>query len=380
MTRAAHCSVIALTILFALGIVLPAVPASAATTAVQCGQTITHDVRLTADLTNCPADGLIIGADNVRLDLNGHAITGAPHGFIDCFGGGGPPGPCVGIFTNEHVGLTITNGAISDFDTGIGGVGAGASSHDRITRLRLTGNTNDDISVGDDNVVSFNEVTRPVVVVSRSEVSHNTATGDGAFVAFVGDQDRIEWNVIHSGTVESPNIDLHDATNSYVGNNWLLDGGLAVEGHSDSSTVTSNVLVRSHIFVGGSTGVTVSGNVILRTPDQLTLDGIRVGFDPSSGGTDRVNVSRNVIFGAGNDGIAVDYSGAATNTRIRDNVVWANHHDGIENGDSTATLARNTAIRNPDFGIESVPGAIDGGGNRAAGNGNPEQCANVTCR
>ncbi len=380
MTRTAQCSVMALTILFALGIALPAVPASAATTAVQCGQTITHDVRLTANLTNCPADGLIIGADNVRLDLNGHTISGAPHGFIDCFIGGPSPGPCVGIATDEHLGLTITNGTISDFDTGIGGPGATASSHDLITRLRLTSNTNDDIAVGNDSVVSFNNVTRPVVVGSRSEVAHNTATGGGSFVAFAGDRDRIEWNVIHSGTVESPNIDLDGATNSYVGNNWLLDGGLAVEGHSESSTVTSNVLVRSHIFVGGSTGVTVSGNVILRTPAGLTLDGIRVGFDPASGGTDRVDVSRNVIFGAGNDGIAVDYAEAATNTTIRDNVVWANHHDGIENGDSTATLARNTAVGNTSFGIESVPGAIDGGGNRAAGNGNPVQCANVTCR
>ena len=43
------------------------------------------------------------------------------------------------------------------------------------------------------------------------------------------------------------------------------------------------------------------------------------------------------------------------------------------------TLTRNTANRNHDLGIEAVLGVIDGGGNHAAGNGNPAQCTNVIC-
>jgi hypothetical protein len=39
----------------------------------------------------------------------------------------------------------------------------------------------------------------------------------------------------------------------------------------------------------------------------------------------------------------------------------------------------NIANQNQDLGIEAVPGVIDGGGNRAAGNGNPLQCTNVLC-
>ena len=35
---------------------------------------ITESVRLNADLSNCPGDGIIIGADNIVLDGNGHAI------------------------------------------------------------------------------------------------------------------------------------------------------------------------------------------------------------------------------------------------------------------------------------------------------------------
>jgi hypothetical protein len=43
-------------------------------------------------------------------------------------------------------------------------------------------------------------------------------------------------------------------------------------------------------------------------------------------------------------------------------------------------LTSNTANDNVDFGIEAVPGVIDGGGNRAFGNGNPLQCLNVVCK
>jgi hypothetical protein len=42
------------------------------------------------------------------------------------------------------------------------------------------------------------------------------------------------------------------------------------------------------------------------------------------------------------------------------------------------TIARNLALANADLGIDA-DGAIDGGGNRARGNGNPLQCVGVAC-
>jgi hypothetical protein len=44
------------------------------------------------------------------------------------------------------------------------------------------------------------------------------------------------------------------------------------------------------------------------------------------------------------------------------------------------TIRKNTANRNGDLGIEAYDGAIDGGDNKAHGNGNPLQCLNVVCR
>ena len=42
------------------------------------------------------------------------------------------------------------------------------------------------------------------------------------------------------------------------------------------------------------------------------------------------------------------------------------------------TLTRNTAIFNRGYGIYA-PGATDGGGNRAFGNGKQPQCTGVVC-
>src|SRR3954452_16066941 len=44
------------------------------------------------------------------------------------------------------------------------------------------------------------------------------------------------------------------------------------------------------------------------------------------------------------------------------------------------TVTRNLAVHNANLGIEAIPGVIDGGGNRAFGNGNPAQCINIACR
>src|SRR3954447_10185545 len=43
---------------------------------VACGDTITASVRLDHDLADCPDNGIVIGADGITLDLNGHTIDG----------------------------------------------------------------------------------------------------------------------------------------------------------------------------------------------------------------------------------------------------------------------------------------------------------------
>ena len=65
---------------------------------------------------------------------------------------------------------------------------------------------------------------------------------------------------------------------------------------------------------------------------------------------------------------------------MRSNTTDKNGDDGIDVETPTTTLTANAATYNGDLGIEGVEGIIDGGGNRAFGNGNPLQCLNVACR
>src|SRR6476646_12229377 len=84
---------------------------------VSCGDTIITDTTLHHNLTNCPNNGIIIGADNVTLDLNYHTIDG----------NGKPAGGCdpqkdfcdTGIVNFGHDGVTVMHGSLRGFDAGV---------------------------------------------------------------------------------------------------------------------------------------------------------------------------------------------------------------------------------------------------------------------
>ena len=63
------------------------------------------------------------------------------------------------------------------------------------------------------------------------------------------------------------------------------------------------------------------------------------------------------------------------------NAALRNGGDGIHVGEGqTANLLRgNRADRNTRLGIDAAPGTLDGGGNRAAGNGDPRECLGIAC-
>ena len=90
-------------------------PATLETRPLKCGDIITLDTRLDQDLV-CQGDGLIIGADNVHLDLGGHRLSGP---------GKGPwvwPNRAlssVGVRVQDRDGIRISNGTVTSFATGI---------------------------------------------------------------------------------------------------------------------------------------------------------------------------------------------------------------------------------------------------------------------
>lgn len=69
-----------------------------------CGATIVANLTLDHDLT-CAGNGLTVGADGIRLDLNGHAIAGSGSG--------------VGISVIGRTGVSIVGGRLQNFQTGV---------------------------------------------------------------------------------------------------------------------------------------------------------------------------------------------------------------------------------------------------------------------
>jgi len=104
------------------GFLTPAV-AQAAPTGVSCGVTITADTRLGADLVNCPNNGIVIGADDITLDLNGHTVAGDGSLFPSC-----PEGVSCDVGIDNiagHTGVTIRSGSVREFDVAVFVLGGG---------------------------------------------------------------------------------------------------------------------------------------------------------------------------------------------------------------------------------------------------------------
>ena len=107
-----------------------------------------------------------------------------------------------------------------------------------------------------------------------------------------------------------------------------------------------------------------------------------LGIDVASYGpvTDTV-VRRNRISDAGEDGLAVRLvRKKLKRTQVRRNHVFHSGDDGIDVASASTTLTRNEADRNAHLGTAAVRDVIDGGGNRASGNGDPRQCTHIVCR
>jgi parallel beta-helix repeat protein len=162
-------------------------------------------------------------------------------------------------------------------------------------------------------------------------------------------------------------------------------GGMIVIG--SSNRVTRNLITDELACEGcgyglsfeGGTGNQLTGNVVT----GALADGIRVeSYEPETPPAVDNVIRGNIVRAAKVDGIAVhtDGPGRVTGTVVRNNLVALSGDDGIDVRSSTTTITRNGTYANHDFGIVAVAGVTDGGGNRAAGNGNPAQCSNVVCQ
>jgi parallel beta-helix repeat protein len=357
-----------------------------------CGDTITVDTKLARDLVNCPNNGLVIGADDITLDLNGHVIDGDGTEVADC----PVDEPCdLGVAAFDHRGLTIKRGAIRDFSFGALLVGASESrlsrldlSHHLFSGLLVAGSSH---SVVDRITATDNGLTNDQAGVDIFDSDHlaftgNTVFGNGDIGFFVSglDDGRFEENSI-GGNLERESGILLDHGNRNVFSHNRFSGnedGIVVSG--DANIVAGNRLSGPldcpgecgfGISLEGGTGNVIERNVVLRFHQA----GIRAASFEEFGGPPTVGtaIRGNLVRGSAVDGLLVEAT--ASDTVLERNIAIGAGDDGIDVDNAVTTLTRNVAVRNGDLGIEAVAGVTDGGGNHAAGNGNAAQCTNVGC-
>jgi parallel beta-helix repeat protein len=309
-----------------------------------CGDTITTDTTLHKDLVDCPNNGIVIGADNVTLDLNGHTIDGAASGNV-------------GVLNDGHDGVTVRHGSVRDFGEGVVG--------SNVAHNRLLG-----ISASRIEAIGIHIYGSPRILV-RNCSGNRTASHDTAGILVIGSP---HFRILNSSFRhnEHRGISVLDSTNGVIKGNVVSDSG--DEG----------------VHMGGGEGVRITHNRVVRTSAGITLEGhgnlvahnvvaharhagIRLGIHSGAHNVVRGNLVRD----SHRDGFLVQKKDR--HSLLKGNIARRAGDDGFEVKGRTTKLTENRAVRNGDLGIAAVRGVNDGGGNVARHNGDPRQCTHVAC-
>ncbi len=277
-----------------------------------CGQVITQSTLLENDLTGCTNNGIIVGADSITLDLNGHTVAGTT-----------ASGDQGGVVLVGRTGVTVRNGTVRSFDVGV--VIEGGS-----------GNTVEGVNAFDN--ISFS----------------GTANRGGDGIAILSSRDNriLRNNTVNNGPFSGIGIysevdSSHPRATSGVSSGNVVDGNV-VEGNIQGRT-PNNVVNNDNIGIRlepGNTGNLIMNNRVYNNG----LDGITL-FVRNTFTVVRNNVvSRNGFYrqtARRGNGIGLQIGGANDNV-VENNLVTQNADNGIvvRNGSVRNTIRNNTAVQN----------------------------------
>lgn len=272
-------------------------PPRASAANITCGDTIVASTTLDADLSCIGTDAIRIGADNVTLDLGGHTVSGSAIG--------------IGVTVNGRQNVTVRNGSIIGFFTGVWVENTGGST---LSNLVVTDTAGPAIYLTNSN---GNHVTD--VAVSNS--AHNG-------ISLVADSDE---NTVRNCTVHGAGF------------------GVIVNGGSDGNTVSECNVSGSRssaIFVGGGGGAAVSernhvvGNIVHDNPTTGTAVAVFGGAQNELSGN---TVSNNGCASDAACGFACEASSACGNT---------SHGIGLFAGTDQTIVAANRITLSRGRGID----------------------------
>jgi parallel beta-helix repeat protein len=340
----------------AAGVVVAVLPAAGGAGGVStlahvtCGQVISVDTTLDADLVCSNTDGIVIGADGITLDLNGHSIIQTePESFT------------AGVAITGHEGVTVQNGAIGLFRDGVF-VNGGRTNTIRGLLLKSNG-FGVRLAGSRLNVVTDNTV---------------FGTGGTGILLSGADSNRITLNRLRTAAIFLSSLLGEASDNNLVKRNLVVGAGISVFGVSN--TIRGNTVVRAPgtgigAFVGSSSAADrtqIVGNAV--TAAGVLVETIGTGILIEA---DDVVVTGNTVTAASLSGILVTDSAAGT--VLTGNTAESNGEHGIRVRSADATLTGNHGNFNVLHGIDAEPGVTDGGGNTARHNATPPDCLGVVC-
>ncbi|MCA1707557.1 MAG: right-handed parallel beta-helix repeat-containing protein [Actinobacteria bacterium] len=224
-----------------LGVGLNAVQAVAEPVVLGCGAVVTTSVQLAADIGPCHDHAIIVGADNITVDLNGHQVFGE--------GGTVVVHQASGVFSDNHTGVTVTNGTIHHM---YHGVRIRRGSHNLVTKITARDNAGGNGVVFEsstDNVASLNTIYRNTGFAGMATFNTNALPGISAARNTFTDN-IVFFNSSHGITIEN-------GTGHVVRRNQLSTN--TRDGIQLFPTVTGILVEQNQVFSSGANGINVRG-------------------------------------------------------------------------------------------------------------------------
>jgi len=248
---------------------LAASPPAATAAGLHCGDSVTADTVLTADISECDS-GLFVVRDGVTLDLNGHTVSGTQRGF--------------GIAVAGRRAVTIQNGTVSGFRVE---VSVSDSSDVTVRDMSLTG--------GHDGATFFG--------VARGTLTRSYFSGNDASAAFAADATdlRIAGNTARRNGAGFSGIDVTGGTvagntvngQTFYGliflnsigvvfeeNRFEENGGVGMQIGGDASA--DDLVARNRAWRNGADGIEVAAPGSTLTRNTAFFNG-GFGIDAGAG-------------------------------------------------------------------------------------------------
>ena len=290
-----------------------------------CGKRITQSIKLLNDLGDCLWDGLVVAADGITIDLNGHRIDGT--------------GVAAGIRNDGFDSVTVTNGTIVEFDYGVA-LNAGTTSNivDSVT-VQTTQEGGMVLGLPPWQNNPTDPAPAPPPPTFKSNVSGNTLRNNSIFA-----NDQGLW-------LTNETKDTVISGNAIAGNS---NEGIWIE-RSSGNRVVDNDVERSSkhgIAIQGSNGNTVVDNRVLENGGGILVGATDAGATVGLPSHDNV-IERNTLDETSGNAIELTGVQAApvTGNQVIDNVAHRSNGTGIELYHANESLLRGNDVRTNKTGI-----------------------------